>query len=176
VALVYGLLETVYGSAIGWVDEADGALTDLILDHTRVIDRAIARGDRRDDNALAHIQTQLSEYSQGRRKVFDLHLKPRGTGFQRAVWRALCDIPFGETTSYGKLAAGLDPAASPRAVGTANGANPIMLIIPCHRVIGADGTLTGFGGGLPLKARMLAFEREHSLSKDDLFAGLEARS
>jgi methylated-DNA-[protein]-cysteine S-methyltransferase len=164
-------MECVYGTAIGWADE-DGYLTDFFLDHERGIERARARGDRRDDKLLAPVQRQLTEYSAGRRKRFELPLRPRGTGFQLQVWKALTEIPFGETRSYGQIADAVGQPGKARAVGAANGANPIMLIIPCHRVIGADGSLTGFGGGLPLKARMLAFEREHSLAADDLFAGV----
>jgi methylated-DNA-[protein]-cysteine S-methyltransferase len=168
-ALAYSIMDTVYGPAVGWADE-DGALTDLILGDERGLERARVRGDLRDDARLVPVARQLAEYSRGVRKDFDLELRPRGTGFQQAVWRALTEIPFGETTSYGVIADRIGEPGKARAVGAANGANPIMLIIPCHRVIGADGRLTGFGGGLPLKARMLAFEREHSLAADDLFA------
>lgn len=103
---------------------------------------------------------QLSEYFQGRRRTFDLPLAPRGTQFQRRVWLALTEIPYGETISYGELARRIDKPNASRAVGLANGANPLPIIVPCHRVIGANGTLTGFGGGLAVKRQLLALESE----------------
>jgi len=102
--------------------------------------------------------TQLDEYFGGRRKTFDLALFPQGTTFQRQVWNALRTIPYGETISYKELAQRIGKPKTVRAVGAANGANPIPIIIPCHRVIGQDGSLTGFGGGLPLKKRLLELE------------------
>ena len=170
-ATAYGIVETVYGPSIGWADE-DGALTDFYVGVDRGLERARAHGDPRDDSRFTEVARQLAEYSRGARRRFELKLRPRGTGFQLAVWNALTEIPFGETTSYGAIATRVGHPDKARAVGAANGANPIMLIIPCHRVIGADGSLTGFGGGLPLKAKMLAFEREYSLAADDLFAGV----
>ncbi|HEY3815094.1 MAG TPA: methylated-DNA--[protein]-cysteine S-methyltransferase [Caulobacteraceae bacterium] len=171
-ATAYGIVETVYGPSIGWADE-DGALTDFYIGVERFIERARSHGDPRDDSRFAEVARQLAEYGRGQRRRFDLKLRPRGTGFQLSVWNALTEIPFGETTSYGAIADRVGHPGKARAVGAANGANPIMLIIPCHRVIGADGSLTGFGGGLPLKQRMLAFEREYSLASDDLFAAAE---
>jgi methylated-DNA-[protein]-cysteine S-methyltransferase len=108
---------------------------------------------------LERTRAQLAEYFAGQRQEFDLPLDARGTGFQRRVWQLLTHIAYGETTTYGALARELgDPGAS-RAVGLANGSNPIPIVIPCHRVIGADGSLTGFGGGLPIKAALLELER-----------------
>jgi O-6-methylguanine DNA methyltransferase len=101
---------------------------------------------------------QLEAYFQGRLTRFELPLAPRGTPFQQRVWQALQEIPFGETRSYGGLAKRLGNPLLTRAVGTANGANPISIIIPCHRVIGADGSLTGYAGGLDLKRSLLDFE------------------
>ena len=101
---------------------------------------------------------QLREYFAGRRTQFDLPLEPEGTAFQRSVWRRLQEIPYGKTISYGELARRIGNPKASRAVGMANGANPIPIVIPCHRVIGADGTLTGFGGGLPIKRALLALE------------------
>jgi len=101
---------------------------------------------------------QLDEYFAGKRRRFDLPLAPRGTEFQRRVWRALTEIPYGETVSYGELARRIAKPSASRAVGLANGANPLPIIVPCHRVIGADGSLTGFGGGLPIKRKLLALE------------------
>ena len=101
---------------------------------------------------------QLREYFSGRRAGFELPLAPQGTEFQRAVWRNLLDIPYGETISYGELAKRVGNPKASRAVGAANGRNPIPIVIPCHRVIGANGKLTGFGGGLPTKEALLALE------------------
>src|SRR5713101_3621789 len=102
---------------------------------------------------------QLREYFAGRRTEFDLPLEPEGTLFQQTVWRHLRDIPFGETISYGELAKRAGNPKASRAVGAANGANPIPIVIPCHRVIGSNGKLTGYGGGLPIKEKLLALER-----------------
>ncbi|HSC47403.1 MAG TPA: methylated-DNA--[protein]-cysteine S-methyltransferase [Gammaproteobacteria bacterium] len=101
---------------------------------------------------------QLKAYFDGRLKTFDLPLAPQGTEFQMQVWRALQTIPYGRTWSYGEIARRLGRPEASRAVGAANGQNPIPVIIPCHRVIGADGSLTGFGGGLPIKRRLLTLE------------------
>jgi methylated-DNA-[protein]-cysteine S-methyltransferase len=121
-------------------------------------------GARRDAGACARARAQLEEYLAGRRRAFDLPVRPAGTDFEQQVWRALLEIPYGATVSYGEIARRLGPDTSPRAVGSANGANPIPIVIPCHRVIGADGSLTGYGGGLHLKARLLALEsRQRSL-------------
>lgn len=101
---------------------------------------------------------QLKAYFDGRLQDFDLPLKPQGTEFQLKVWQALRTIPYGQTWSYGELARHIRKPAAFRAVGAANGQNPIAVIIPCHRVIGSDGSLTGFGGGLPIKRQLLALE------------------
>lgn len=107
---------------------------------------------------LAETEKQLREYFAGRRRDFDLPLAPRGTEFQMAVWRGLRDIPYGETESYGDLARRIGRPRAVRAVGAANGANPISIIVPCHRVIGGDGSLTGYGGGLRIKKQLLELE------------------
>lgn len=101
---------------------------------------------------------QLSDYFEGRLTQFDLPLAPQGTDFQRRVWQELATIPYGRTLSYIAMAERLGDRLSTRAVGTANGRNPISIIVPCHRVIGADGSLIGFGGGLKRKQALLAFE------------------
>lgn len=105
------------------------------------------------------VAQQLREYFAGTRRQFDLALAPQGTTFQQTVWHALQDIPYGETTSYGELARRIGDVKATRAVGLANGANPIAIVIPCHRVIGAGGALTGFGGGLPTKRALLDLEQ-----------------
>jgi methylated-DNA-[protein]-cysteine S-methyltransferase len=115
-----------------------------------------------DPAPFASAVAQLTEYFAGRRKGFDLPLAPEGTEFQRAVWKALSRIPYGETLSYGELARSIGKPNASRAVGLANGANPLPVVVPCHRVIGADGSLTGFGGGLDIKRKLLALERTHA--------------
>ena len=105
------------------------------------------------------VEGQLREYFGGHRAQFDLPLAPEGTAFQRTVWRHLQDIPYGETISYGELAKRVGNPKASRAVGAANGQNPIPIVIPCHRVIGSNGKLTGFGGGLPTKEALLAIEK-----------------
>lgn len=107
---------------------------------------------------LAITAAQLTEYFAGRRTEFDLPLAPRGTGFQIEVWRALVAIPFGETRSYGAQASALGRPSASRAVGAANGRNPISIILPCHRVIGSSGALTGYGGGIAAKRWLLDHE------------------
>ncbi|MFN8526148.1 MAG: methylated-DNA--[protein]-cysteine S-methyltransferase [Chloroflexota bacterium] len=106
----------------------------------------------------AEVARQLRTFLEGKRREFDLPLDLRGTPFQTAVWRALRDIPFGRTVSYRDLASAIGQPTATRAVGAANGRNPVPIVVPCHRVIGANGTLTGYGGGLPLKSRLLALE------------------
>jgi methylated-DNA-[protein]-cysteine S-methyltransferase len=110
------------------------------------------------DQPFADVRAQLAEYFAGQRTTFDLPLEMAGSPFQQRVWRALQDIPYGETASYGEIARRVDPQADPRAVGQANGSNPIAVIVPCHRVIGADGSLTGYGGGLERKRLLLELE------------------
>jgi len=103
--------------------------------------------------------SQLRSYFAGEREAFDLTLAPEGTAFQQEVWRRLCEIQYGETISYGELARRMGNPQASRAVGLANGSNPIPIVIPCHRVIGSNGKLTGYGGGLPIKEKLLALER-----------------
>jgi methylated-DNA-[protein]-cysteine S-methyltransferase len=107
---------------------------------------------------LVEAGRQLEEYFAGRRKAFTLTLDVAGTPFQRQVWRALLAIPFGETRSYGQIAAQIGRPRAVRAVGAASGRNPVSIVAPCHRVVGATGKLTGFAGGLDVKARLLALE------------------
>ena len=111
---------------------------------------------------FAQVCTQLDEYFAGSRTEFDLPLKMAGSEFQRRVWRALRDIPYGETASYGEIAMAVGKPEAVRAVGATNGRNPIAVIVPCHRVIGSDGTLVGYGGGLPRKRLLLELEAEHA--------------
>jgi methylated-DNA-[protein]-cysteine S-methyltransferase len=116
------------------------------------------RDSRPDAKAIKLVRDQVEEYFASDRRAFELPLAPEGTIFQREVWDGLLTIPFGQTLSYGELAARIGRPDTSRAVGAANGANPIGLIIPCHRVVGQDRRLTGFGGGIPIKAALLAHE------------------
>ncbi len=118
--------------------------------------------------SLRFARAQLDEYFAGERQHFELPLHPVGTPFQLTVWQALRHIPYGVTISYGELARRIGKPQAMRAVGAANGRNPLPIVVPCHRVIGADGSLTGFGGGLPIKRQLLNLEQ--ALSADDLFA------
>jgi methylated-DNA-[protein]-cysteine S-methyltransferase len=122
--------------------------------HTAAVESEWERSEEPFQEAIA----QLDAYFAGRLRRFDLALAPRGTPFQRDVWSALTRIPYGETVSYSELASRIGRPAATRAVGAANGRNPLPIVIPCHRVIGADGSLTGFGGGLPIKRRLLELE------------------
>ncbi|HEX2021673.1 MAG TPA: methylated-DNA--[protein]-cysteine S-methyltransferase [Candidatus Thermoplasmatota archaeon] len=109
---------------------------------------------------LDEARAQLAAYFEGRRKAFDLPLDAEGTPFQERVWEALRRVPYGATTTYARLAADLGAPGSERAVGGANGANPLSIVVPCHRVVGSDGALTGYAGGVRTKARLLQIERE----------------
>jgi methylated-DNA-[protein]-cysteine S-methyltransferase len=115
----------------------------------------------RDDRAFGDARAQLDAYFAGELRQFDFAMDPRGTDFQRRVWDALLRIPYGTTTTYGQLAAELGVPRAHRAVGAANGRNPIAIVIPCHRLIGASGSLTGYGGGLDRKRWLLDLEGAH---------------
>ena len=117
---------------------------------------------REDRTVFTECFRQLDDYFSGKRLEFDLPLRPQGTPFQQSVWAQLVQIPYGETISYGELASRIGNRNASRAVGAANGANPIAIIIPCHRVIGADRSMTGFGGGIDLKRKLLNHELEHA--------------
>ncbi|MBU6470462.1 MAG: methylated-DNA--[protein]-cysteine S-methyltransferase [Gammaproteobacteria bacterium] len=113
---------------------------------------------RQDEKPFRAVIQQLREYFDGERRSFDLPLAPAGTAFQLKVWHALRGIPYGKTWSYGELARRIKRPKASRAVGAANGQNPLPIIVPCHRVIGTDGSLTGFGGGLKIKQQLLELE------------------
>lgn len=119
-------------------------------------------GDVRDVPVLKTAATQLAEYFRGERIDFDLPLAMEGTGFQQRVWQELTKIPFAATWSYGQLAKAIGRPSASRAVGAANGRNPISIIVPCHRVIGSNGSLTGYGGGMKAKQWLLEHERKHA--------------
>jgi len=137
---------------------SDTSLLGIWFEHGRDAARGAA-GTRGTNAVIERTRAQLEEYFAGTRREFDLPLEPRGTDFQRRVWQRLTRIAYGDTTTYGALAAELGNSKGSRAVGLANGSNPIPIVIPCHRVIGADGSLTGFGGGLAIKAMLLQLER-----------------
>jgi methylated-DNA-[protein]-cysteine S-methyltransferase len=148
-----------YDSPIGRLLLAadDAGLRQLLMD---IEDKPWRIGEhwREATSELDTVCQQLDEYFAGRRRQFELRLAPQGTPFQQAVWQALLSIPFGHTSCYSALAEQIERPKAVRAVGAANGANPISVIIPCHRVIGRDGSLTGYAGGLPRKALLLQLE------------------
>jgi methylated-DNA-[protein]-cysteine S-methyltransferase len=150
-----------FESPIGTIHlAAEGdALVELALPNA-----PIPAGTRGKSPVLAVAAKQLREYFAGRRTTFELPLAPRGTAFQRRVWQALLAIPHGETCSYVDIARAIGKPSASRAVGAANGKNPIAIVVPCHRVIGASGALTGYGGGLPTKRWLLVHERRGSVT------------
>ena len=152
----WGKITTSFATFAAWVD-AEGRLTrfNLSARYAEDVDPAAVR----DDDAIADVRRQVEEYCAGTRHAFDVERAAAGTDFQHTVWEALAAIPFGETRSYGEIAKAIGRPGAARAVGMANANNPIALIVPCHRVIGADGSLTGFGGGLALKEALLSHER-----------------
>ena len=155
VVVVYDFLETPIGALLLVADEE--GLREIRFPGE--LDRSPAQDDwQRDGGALHAARVQLESYFKGSLTRFDLPLAPRGTPFQHQVWRALREIPYGETRSYGDIAVKLGKPTASRAVGAANGRNPLPIVVPCHRVIGADGSLTGFGGGMAAKAFLLDLE------------------
>ncbi|MER6271577.1 methylated-DNA--[protein]-cysteine S-methyltransferase [Streptomyces sp900105755] len=136
----------------------DGTLCGLYMENQRHRPPEETFGAR-DDSLFTGAAEQLTAYFEGELTEFTVELRLNGTPFQRSVWEQLCLIPYGETRSYGQLAEALGNPQASRAVGLANGRNPVSIIVPCHRVIGASGSLTGYGGGLPRKQRLLDFER-----------------
>ena len=143
------------------MESRDGALRKLTFSELG--------GKVKEDEITTETSRQLEEYFEGKRTEFDIPVQPDGTEFQKRVWNMLLDIPFGKLTSYGRLAALLGDPKSVRAVGTANGANPIAIIIPCHRVIGTNGDLVGYAGGLDNKSWLLKHEGMHGLDQLKLF-------
>lgn len=154
--LVYGYLESPVGPLL-LVADADHLRGISFPDSSRK--QEPQAGWRRDDAYFPDTTAQLLGYFAGELREFSLPLLFDGTDFQKTVWQALCDIPYGETMSYGALAAKLGNPNASRAVGAANGANPLPIIAPCHRVIGADSSMTGFGGGVDVKHFLLNLEK-----------------
>ena len=159
-------IESPFQTFAAWVDE-EGRLLRF---HLRATGAAkVDPQAEKNEKKLAEVQRQVTQYASGKRQIFDLELAPEGPDFNRRVWTALLDIPFGATTSYGALAKKIGHPDAARAVGAANGANPIAIIVPCHRVIGSDGSLTGYAGGLPLKRKLLEHEARVAGTRFDLF-------
>ena len=151
------MLETPFGPMQIAVD-ADGVLVEVRLPNRGRSEETPAAWPVSAQEGAEEARAQLSEYFARKRRDFALRVRPSGSNFERIVWQRLLTIPFGATTSYGAIAAELGLVNGARAVGRANGSNPIPIVIPCHRVIGINGTLTGYGGGLPLKQALLEHE------------------
>lgn len=137
---------------------SDKGLTGVYMEVHRHGPGDVQPGWQRDDAAFAEVRRQLDEYFAGERTEFELPLDPAGTPFQLIVWEALRTIPYGDVRSYGEIAAQIGRPGAARAVGLANGRNPLSVVVPCHRVIGASGALTGYGGGLERKQHLLQLE------------------
>ena len=166
-AIYWAPISSKFGSFAAWVDD-EGRLLRF---HLRMTGAAnVDRRAERNEKKLAFVQKQIAQYDAGKRQDFEFERLAQGPDFHHEVWEALVKIPYGETTSYGALAKALGYPNAARAVGVANGANPIGLIVPCHRVIGSDGSLTGYGGGLPLKQALLEHEARVAGYPLDLFS------
>src|SRR5512143_1625159 len=152
--VAYDEIDSPVGPLLVAADEAGLRLIHFQAAHRREPEAAW----QRDPAAFHDVAAQLAEYFRRARRTFELPLAPRGTPFQLATWRALSTIPYGETISYEELARRVGRPAASRAVGAANGANPLPIVVPCHRVIGKNGSLTGFGGGLDAKRVLLELE------------------
>ncbi|HWS73269.1 MAG TPA: methylated-DNA--[protein]-cysteine S-methyltransferase [Thermoanaerobaculia bacterium] len=158
---IFTILESPIGPLSVGREKRGGAITDIHF-FARTKDEW-----QRDDDAFGDVATQLREYFGGTRREFELPLAPAGTEFQRNVWSVLRTIPYGRTWSYLDVANAIRKPSACRAVGAANGANPLPIVVPCHRVIGTNGSLTGFGGGIDVKKRLLALEGGAPLSLFD---------
>jgi methylated-DNA-[protein]-cysteine S-methyltransferase len=161
--MLYTVIPSPLGELVATRDEV--GITGLYLPTGR---NAVTPKDEwtRDDTAFDDLRAQLAQYFAGERREFALPLHASGTVFQKRVWAALLEIPYGETASYGATAIAIGAPTASRAVGLANGQNPISIIVPCHRVIGANGSLTGYGGGIEAKQWLLA----HEAARSTLFA------
>ncbi|MFE9413547.1 methylated-DNA--[protein]-cysteine S-methyltransferase [Streptomyces sp. NPDC006704] len=155
--ITHTLIDSPYGPLT--LVAADGVLSRLYMENQRHRPPQETFGERGDGGPFPEVIDQLQAYFAGELTEFTMELNLSGTPFQRRVWRGLQQIPYGETRTYGELAEALGSPGASRAVGLANGKNPVGIIVPCHRVIGANGSLTGYGGGLERKQRLLAFER-----------------
>ena len=156
--------------AVTWIDspvgtlrlaEENGAVTELKFEEWD------GKTEKAETELLSRAERELEDYFEGQRREFTLPLAPSGTEFQRRVWDALLTVPYGETRSYGEIASLIGSPKASRAVGAANHRNPISIFIPCHRVIGADGSLTGYGGGLDVKSSLLALEQNRRRGEEN---------
>jgi len=163
----WSVITSPFGNFAAWVDGEGQLIRFFLTAHGAA---RVDSGAEENARKLSPVQRQVNEYATGARRDFDFELAAEGPDFHRIVWQALRDIPFGQTTSYGELAKRIGHPGAARAVGAANGSNPIGLIVPCHRVIGADGSLTGYAGGLPLKRRLLEHEARVAGVRFDLFS------
>jgi methylated-DNA-[protein]-cysteine S-methyltransferase len=156
------MISTIYESPVGPLTLISNgeALAHLEFENPRYAYNPAPAGK---DKTLDETRRQLDKYFAGKLKAFDLPLAPQGTGFQKRVWQALLTIPYGATRSYGQQAAAIGQPNASRAVGLANGRNPISIIVPCHRVIGSNGSLTGYGGGMDRKKFLLDLEQGERL-------------
>jgi methylated-DNA-[protein]-cysteine S-methyltransferase len=156
-SIAYSRIETMVGPLL--LTANDTGLRSIDFENGRRPPRPDPSWQK-NDSRLRETIRQLRAYFAGKLENFDLPLAPEGTSFQLKVWKELCEIPYGGTISYGELARRIGNPNASRAVGLANGANPIPIVIPCHRVIGSNGKLTGYGAGLPIKEKLLALERK----------------
>ncbi len=163
--LLYSRIESPVGELLLVADDA--ALRVIEFRNPRHPIKASPQWREGDNAVMREAARQLAAYFRNALRHFDLPLAPQGTAFQQSVWRTLAGIPYGDTISYGELARRVGKPTAMRAVGAANGRNPLPIVLPCHRVIGADGSLTGFGGGLPTKQFLLTLEG--ALPAGDLF-------
>ena len=168
--MIASLIDSPIGPLLAGLDGA-GRLVRLDLPRGRTPEELVrAAGDPvRNDGVGAHVRRVLDDYFVGKLTEFDLDTAPSGTGFQCEVWDALKDIPYGATWTYAALAERVGRPGAARAVWRANGQNPVAIVIPCHRVIGADGSLTGYGGGLPAKRFLLELEGAIAADTGSLF-------
>lgn len=146
----------IYSFPVGYIEVIDNGCTITAIHTVKVFNN---KGNPSDISQKAYVQ--LKEYFEGKRQKFELPIKLEGTEFQVKVWKALAEIPYGETISYGELADRIGNPKAARAVGGANNKNPIMIVIPCHRVIGANGSLVGYAGGIEVKKRLIELEKEY---------------
>lgn len=168
--ILFRRIESPIGPLLIASDE-DGLCNIEFRQSSHPADRGAWQGGN--SHVLDATEKQLDQYFSGKRRAFDLPLSPHGTDFQRRVWKALQTIPYGQTISYAELARRVGNPRASRAVGLANGRNPLSIIVPCHRVIGADGSLTGYGGGLAIKESLLRLEGALPGVEPGLFATAE---
>lgn len=156
----YDTYETPVGRI--WITASQEGITNISTDGSELEKER----EQKENGMIRNAALQLQEYFEGTRTEFSIPLDLKGTAFQRKVWAALCEIPYGETRSYGEIAKSIGNPKAARAVGMANHNNPIVIVVPCHRVIGADGGLTGYGGGMEMKRYLLELEKKGNSASD----------